>query len=322
MFYDNLQVIHTRGPLLQESHYSPWGLELAGISAKAAGKLENNYKFNKGSELQHHEFSDGSGLEWYDTHFRNLDPQLGRWQQIDPKIDEDQESLSPYISMGNNPVLKNDPLGDVADCQWCKEVWKDIKDAAKETVTSAYNGAVSVARTVNSFNPIASVVEVISGKSSQSDFAEDKPRAQAVADLGVNTVMMLTGEVGAGAKAGAPLAQSAKVETEVVQRAMSKAELNATKETGLIRGGREGTHYVSNAIGNDAKRVQQRLALGDKPEVKVTMQVPKGSFSSPTKVESVKLPNGGTLPGGGMERTASGNIPVQINKVKELKNGN
>lgn len=110
VYFDNFQVTQSHGPLTEEDHYYPFGLAMAGISDRAMqfGK-DNHYKYNKGSELEEHNFSDGSGLQWYDTHLRTLDPQLGVWRQIDPKPNM---SESPYAAMGNNPALKNDPMGD------------------------------------------------------------------------------------------------------------------------------------------------------------------------------------------------------------------
>lgn len=78
---------------------------MAGISSKAAGGVENKQKFN-GIE-QNTDFD----MNMYDAHYRNFDPQIGRFWQLDPKP---SDSISLYAFALNNPIKYNDPLGDTA----------------------------------------------------------------------------------------------------------------------------------------------------------------------------------------------------------------
>jgi len=94
---------------VEETHYYPFGLAMAGISSKAALGLENKYKYS-GKELQSREFSDGSGLDQYDFGIRMYNQQIGRFQNIDPEA-KLYFDWSPYDYVRNNPILRVDPTG-------------------------------------------------------------------------------------------------------------------------------------------------------------------------------------------------------------------
>ncbi len=87
--------------ILQENHYYPFGMKLAGLSKVKKGK-GNKFAYN-GMELE-----DEHGLNWYHYGARYYDPQLGRWHTIDLT----DEFYSPYAYVGNNPIAFIDPDGN------------------------------------------------------------------------------------------------------------------------------------------------------------------------------------------------------------------
>ncbi|RBL88335.1 DUF6443 domain-containing protein [Chitinophaga flava] len=129
LFFDNLMVSQISGPLLEETHYYPFGLTMAGISSNAL--KGTNYSKNR-REFNGIEHTTDLDLNQYDAFYRNLDPQIGRWWQVDPK---ENDAISPYTAMENNPIRYSDFLGDTTmpGAGFWRNIWEGIKEGGRST---------------------------------------------------------------------------------------------------------------------------------------------------------------------------------------------
>jgi len=85
---------------------APFGSHLIGRTYQAESLV--GYRFGYQSSLKDDQIK-GTGNSYYTLH-RELETRVGRWWSIDPKP---MAGEGGYCSMSNNPILGNDPLGDV-----------------------------------------------------------------------------------------------------------------------------------------------------------------------------------------------------------------
>lgn len=122
--------------VVQENHFYPFGLTMGGLNIYSG--IENT-KLYQGKELE-----DKSRLNWYDFHARRFDSQLGRWHAIDPVI----QFASPYVGMGNIPVVSVDPDGSYI----CISCFFDMVGAALFGGWYSKKSSPDDAGTLQSFN--------------------------------------------------------------------------------------------------------------------------------------------------------------------------
>lgn len=104
--------------ILEENNYYPFGMKHnnynvdkkqyekygSELSIESCTNCSYKYKYNG------KEFQDELGLNFYDFGFRNYDPAIGRWMNVDP-LAEKRYELTTYNYVQNSPLIRIDPKG-------------------------------------------------------------------------------------------------------------------------------------------------------------------------------------------------------------------
>ncbi|MEM1318665.1 MAG: RHS repeat-associated core domain-containing protein [Bacteroidota bacterium] len=90
--------------ITQENHYYPYGMKMDGPWSPTIN-VEHPYQYNG------IDFESALSLDVNIAKYRTLDPSIGRWWSVDPMA-ESFATMTPYNSMGCNPVSFKDPDGD------------------------------------------------------------------------------------------------------------------------------------------------------------------------------------------------------------------
>ncbi|MGI8891919.1 MAG: RHS repeat domain-containing protein, partial [Bacteroidia bacterium] len=99
--FDNFQILHSSGLLMQENHYYPYGMLIEGLSNAGTGLPKNMYRYTD------KEAQNDLNQNLLDFGWRQYDPVIARWHVTDPA----EQFYNPYLAIGANPVSLIDPDG-------------------------------------------------------------------------------------------------------------------------------------------------------------------------------------------------------------------
>ena len=144
VFFDDITVVHRTGPLLQESAFYPFGMEITPLSSYAAIKTPNQKDYQR-NELDE-EF--GVDLHYFDA--RMYDAQVGRFMGVDPVMESYLKTNGFHYNF-NNPLSFVDPDGRepislaIAFKIGMKALFKFGKKVVAKSVSGASKGISKVA---------------------------------------------------------------------------------------------------------------------------------------------------------------------------------
>jgi RHS repeat-associated protein len=106
VYFDDITMTHTKGNIIQYNEYYPFGMQTAN-SWTRENITGNNFLYNESTELN-------TSTGYYDLFFRNFDPALGRFMQVDP-LASIYHNQSTYQYGNNDPIYWTDPSGAGGD---------------------------------------------------------------------------------------------------------------------------------------------------------------------------------------------------------------
>jgi RHS repeat-associated protein len=107
IYFDDLEITHTSSAsMLQADDFYAFGLVIDDFHQEKEDVEPNRFLY-QGKEWIDEE---DQALAMYDFHARLYDPALGRFMGVDPQ----GQFASPYMAMGNNPMIMVDPDGEFA----------------------------------------------------------------------------------------------------------------------------------------------------------------------------------------------------------------
>ena len=229
-----------------------------------------------------------------------LRPEISsRWISPDPLAEEFYE-WSPYTFTNNNPIFFTDPDGrmaipfDSGDCPPncdTPNFWEQFKSSVSgfakgifggqaDAQNLADNGNIGAAQQIDSkieqqvtdLQTYADAVSIIPG----SGLAEGAVKADngdiggGLLSLGLGILDVGTGGSAASLKTGAKVAAKG---SGTAFRYVTQGEIQATRSTGLLRGGRAGKTYFTKDLYKSGVKAQQRLSLGGTPTHRLEFQI-------------------------------------------------
>jgi RHS repeat-associated protein len=120
VYIDPMDVYYYRGEMVDINHYYPYGLSFNKSTSSPLVENIHLYQTKKQDKT--------NKLYLDDFHARQYDPQLGRFQSLDPP----NQFSSGYTGMGNKPSNGIDPDG--------MTFWDDISDGWKNTMANIKGG--------------------------------------------------------------------------------------------------------------------------------------------------------------------------------------